>query len=323
MTLGIGIFDRYSFDYDYFEEIRDPSPYVTTRDAVIQLRDYKVDGRLRSISVGYGMELVPRLRMGLSVHRYFGKLEHTANTVTTALYQSNFTGDPGSAAFEHELSGWGITVGASGTVNERLDLGASFEAPFTVKGAITSPDSTSTIGSWMPYDQSVVIMPVGGEDVKVKYPGTLRAGLTYRPRNELATVFSVDIVRRFWSDVADESYRTAAFVSRGTLRNTWDVRFGLEHVFYNNVPARFGFRYLENYADPESNRSIFSGGVGYKAAEYQIDVTLQYHRQTSRQAFIFDRTLTWTDRPDDAAPTGFSKVEDGMVTLLLGVSRSF
>ncbi len=143
MTLGIGIFDRYSFNYDYSEEIRDPSPYVDTRDAVIQLRDYKIEGHLRSISVGYGMELVPRLRLGLTVHRYFGKLKHRANTLTTPIYQSNFLSDPGSAAFEHELSGWGITVGASGTVNERLDLGASFEAPFTVEGAITSRfDST-------------------------------------------------------------------------------------------------------------------------------------------------------------------------------------
>ncbi len=150
----------------------------------------------------------------------------------------------------------------------------------------------------MPYDQSMVVMPVGGEDVKIKYPGTLRAGLTYRPRNELATVFSVDVVRRFWEGIAADSYRTAAFISQSVpSANTWDVRFGLEHVFYNNVPARFGFRYLENYADPESNRSIFSGGVGYKAADYQIDVTLQYHRQTSRQAFIFDRTL-----PVDRSP---------------------
>ncbi len=322
MTVGIGVFDRYSFDYDYFEEIRDPSPYdPVTRDAVIQLRDYQIEGRLRSISFGYGMEIMPRLSMGISLHRYTGTLKHRASTRTTSLYQSNFTGDPGSAAFDHELRGWGWTAGVSGTVNERLEVGASFEGPFTVEGAISSMDST--IGTWMPYDQSMVVMPVQSGDVKVKYPGTLRAGVTYRPRNLLATVFSVDLVRRFWEGVADESYRTAAFVQSGTLRDTWDVRFGLEHVFYNNVPARFGFRYLENYADPESNRSIFSGGVGYQTAGYQIDVTLQYHRQTSRQAFIFDRTLTWTDRPDDAAPKGLSKVEDGMVSLLLGVSRSF
>ncbi len=322
VTVGIGIFDRYSFDYDYFEEIRDTNTSnVPSRDAVVQLRDYQIDGRLRSITFGYGMEITPRLRMGISLHRYTGTLTHTANTRTTALYLNTFTSDPGSAAFEHELRGWGWTAGLAGTVNERLDVGASFEGPFTVQGAISSMDST--IGSWMPYDQSVVVMPVTSGDVKVKYPGTLRAGVSYRPRNLLTTVFSVDLVRRFWEGVADESYRTAAFVSRGTLRDTWDLRFGLEHVFYNNVPARFGFRYLENYADPESNRSIFSGGVGYESAGYKFDVTLQYHRQTSRQAFIFDRTLTWSDGQVDPGPTSLSKVEDGMVSLLLGVSRNF
>jgi long-subunit fatty acid transport protein len=261
--------------------------------------------------------------LGLSIHRYLGTLEHTAHIQTFSPFEVQ--NGPVSAGFDHELRGWGWTAGLSSRINERLTLGASYEGAFTVKGALTSLDTT--VGTWFPYDQSAVLMPVGGSDVEIKYPGTLHAGVAFRPRNLLTTVFSADVVRRFWTDVADESYRTSAFMPQTPIRNTWDVRVGLEHVFYNQVAARFGFRYLENYADKESDRSIFSGGVGYGVAGYTFDVTLQYHRQTSRQGYIFDRNLSYTipgtTSGSAVAPPGLSKVEDGAVALLVGVSRSF
>ncbi len=321
MSFGIGVFDRYIFDYDYSEEIRDPSPFVDTRDAVIQLRQYHIEGRLRSITAGWGMEVIPRLSLGLSVNYYLGKLQHRVATSTTPTYENTFLSDPGPAAFDHDLDGWSVALGLEGRVSDRLDLGVNFESGFTVEGAITSMDST--IGTWVPYDREETVLAVGGEDVKIKYPSTLRAGMTFHPRNQLKTTFSFDLVRRFWEGVSSDSYRTAAFGGGYTLRDTWDVRVGLEHVFYNKVPARFGFRYLENYADPESQRSIFSAGTGWSTAGLTLEATVQYHRQTTRQDYLFDRTLEWTDRPPDVPDDGLSKVEDGTVTLLLGVSRRF
>ena len=72
------------------------------------------------------------------------------------------------------------------------------------------------------------------------------------------------------------------------LRDTWDLRVGLEHVFYNDLPLRVGFRYLENYADSESARSIYSVGMGYRLGRLGLDVTGMYTRQTSRQPFLFN-----------------------------------
>ena len=94
-------------------------------------------------------------------------------------------------------------------------------------------------------------------------------------------------------------------------------------MFYNKVPARFGFRYLQNYADSESARSIFSAGLGWEAAGFSLDLALQYHRQTTRQDYIFDRTLVWDDGTVDQAPEGLSKVEDSMLTLMLGLAKRF
>lgn len=327
MAVGVGIFTRYNFDYDYTEEIRDPEGRTGTvpngtRDQIIQERKYQIQGSLRSFSAGYGMDLIPRLSLGLSVHRYFGTLDHTASTQTTPNYENTLENDPGSAAYKHELSGWSFAVGLAGTVSDRVDLGASYETAFTVEGAISTADSS--INKWVPYDQDQAVLELGGGDVKVKYPGTLRVGMTLRPRNTLKTVFTIDVVRRFWEGVADDSYRPTAMSSYESARNTWDFRFGLEHVFYNKVPARFGFRYLENYADPESGRSIFSAGTGFESAGYGIDVTLQYQQQTTRQDYLFDRSIELSDRPQTyPAPQGLSKVEDGILALLVGVTKRF
>lgn len=325
MALGLGIFDRYVFDYDYAEEIRDNTNFSTPsgRDEVVQLRRYELQGRLRSVSMGYGVRLLPQLSLGLGLHRYFGTLENRVDI--TSFPRANpgdheLLSDPGNAAFRHELAGWSWSLGVSGSVHTHLDLGVSYEGPFTVKGAFSSPDSV--LGRWYPYDQSETVMEIGGGDVELKYPGTLSMGLTLRPQNVLSTVFSLELVHRWWSEVYRDSYRAATFTSAGEARNTWDVRLGLEHVFYNNMPARFGFRYLENYADRESARSIFSAGLGYEAAGFGVDLGLQYHRQTTRQDYIFDPTLVWTDGID-TPPAGLSKVEDGMFTLTVGLSRRF
>jgi hypothetical protein len=331
MTVGVGVYERYLFDYEYFEEVRDPEGRTNqvpggVRDQVIQTRDYSLDGRLRSLSFGYGMELMPqRLSVGLSLHRWFGTVDHVANMVTMENYETIYQNPPSSAAFEQELSGWSWTLGAQGRITPHVEAGVSYEGEYTLDGALTTADTTGTLGMWVPYDQEQRMAVDSGGDVEVRYPGTLAVGVALRPRNRLETVFSFDLVRRFWTGVDQESYRAQVLTAQGELRDTWDLRLGLEHVFPNGMPARFGFRYLENYADRESARSIFSGGVGFPAGGFVFDVTVQYHRQTSRQAFLIERTLVIEGRGDSPynEPQGLSKVEDGLVGVLVGVSRSF
>jgi long-subunit fatty acid transport protein len=208
---------------------------------------------------------------------------------------------------QQDLGGWGWSVGGYGRVNERVDVGVSFEGPFTLDGTRTtthkgptgaSPDTTTA------------------SEQKIDYPGTLRFGVTYHPRNIIRTTFSVEMERRFWETA--QEHGAGVFGDSLDVRDTWELRVGLEHLLYNGLPVRFGFRYLENYADPESERSIFSAGVGYKFAGYAIDVTGLYHRQTSRQGFLFNPTYGTFQAPDT-----LEKVEDSVVQLVVGVSRTF
>lgn len=321
LALGLGLFERYDFDYDYFEEFRDPSPFSEIRDTVQELRTFTVEGRLRSATAGLGARLYEddsvSASVGLAVHHYFGTIDQERR-------QSSVSPPADSVAvrftrLNHDLSGWAFSAGTLLQLNGRVDLGMAYERKSTLDGdrgsetTTVRPSGTTTVSSTVPDDD-------------LEYPDLLRWGMTYHPRNQLRTAFTVEAVRALWSQVAT-SYRHEQVLGQSQgrgLRDTWDVRLGLEHVFYNGTPLRLGFRYLENYAERESARSIFSAGVGFPVGGFVLDVTGQYHRQTSRQPLdtLFDPTTT-VDGDNFPAPEFDAKVEDSVVRLVLGFSRSF
>jgi hypothetical protein len=312
MAVGLGLFQRFDFDYDYFEEFRDPSPFSQIRDTIQDLRQLQVRGRLLSLTGGYGAELGAGAHVGLSVHRYFGTIEQDRRI-------AGFHAPPDSVqSLKHDLAGWGVSLGGLMRVNDRLDLGIDYEHRFSVKGTLAT-DTTSVRSSGTSVTHASV------PDVELEYPGTLRLGVAYRPRNELRTVFTVEAVRRFWSAVAT-NYRRALVSLPATpdFRDTWDVRMGVEHIFYNGTPLRAGFRYLENYSDRESSRSIFSAGFGVPVAGFMMDVTGQFQRQTSRQplGILFDPTTT-VGGDTFPAPAYDAKVDDSVVRMVVGISRGF
>jgi hypothetical protein len=326
MSLGAGIFDRFNFDYDYFEEFRNPSgfppnPGEPARDQILETRTIAQDGRIRSLSVGYGAEIVGPARIGISLNRYFGKIT-TRTTVVDWL-----RGAKTQENLIRDLTGWGWTVGGQGRVTQRLAVGISLEGPFTMEG----PYTYDFVDEGASFDTMFV------SNEKIDYPAALRFGFTYYPRASVATTFSADFVRRFWKDLDDtfaqrlretlppdfsqDSYLVKlAAVNPG---DTWDMRLGLEHTFYSKLPVRFGFRYLGNYSDEESQRSIFSAGLGYRIQEFQLDVTGAYHRQTSRQPFLFNQNYVAPDGSVFPAPDTDTKVEDSLLQVVFTVSRSF
>jgi hypothetical protein len=301
-ALAIGLFDRYDTDYDYQEEIRSSDPNDPVRDRIEQYNRFAADGRLRSVTLGYGREVLPSVSIGLAAHRYYG-------TLTTMREYLPVNDDPYRYRLDRDLSGWGYSVGAHLRAYDRLELGVSVEGPFTVSGAHRVfvdegqgfVDSTSS--------------DLGG-DFEVKYPATVAFGFAYHPRNTLRTVFTAEARRRFWEKLDDE-WRNAQDEA-ASLRNIWDFRMGVEHLFYNGMPARFGFRFVQNYDDRESDRTIFSAGTGYTFDMLRVDLTGQYTRQTSRQGFIFGNGASGVPNPP-VRP----KVEDSGLRFTLGVSRDW
>jgi len=311
IVVGTGIYERYDAEYDYFEEVRDPDPDSLVRDTILQFNELRSDGQLRSWSTGLGTELIEGVDVGVTVHRYFGEFDRVARVAPTDAAASY-------ARFVRELSGWGWTVGASVDATSRITLGASYEAPVRVEGSHRT--TTGTTGAGMADPDA----PAAG-DYAIEYPAVINLGFTYRPQNELATTLSVQATHRMWEDLEDtyqdEVVRLAEEAGGSAVferHDTWDLRMGVEHVFYNGTPLRFGFRWIGNYLDDEVYRTVFSAGVGQRVGGLSIDLTGLYHRQSSRQPYLFDPSV-----PGYEGAELINEVQDSVVSFLLGVSRGF
>jgi opacity protein-like surface antigen len=307
VSVAAGIFERYDVDYDYFEEVRT----TANTDEILQFNDITHDGRLRSASAGLGAAVHEKLRLGAAVHYFFGELDFERR-------EAQISGDPMVNTVLRDLDGWGWSVGASIDPIERVSLGVNYEGKAALSGEHTSRFTAQGITVADPE-------AAADGDYDLDYPAALTFGITYRPRHELTTTFSAEACRRWWSELedgyADARPGSAAKALVGdasaNYRDTWDFRLGVEHVFYNGMPVRFGFRYLENYADAESDRAIFSAGIGHDVGGYRLDVTGQFHHQMFRRGFLFSRD----DQSTQEQAT--TRVEDTVIRLVVGVERAF
>lgn len=299
VTAALSLTDRYSFAYDFSEQIRDPNSYNSPRDAVLQERAVEIDGTLRDLSAGAAVELGSRISLGAAAHYAFGSRDQTRRVrdyeVPTASLLDNANFD---------MEGLNFTFGARLHVDERLELGLSYETPL----AVTGNSLTETFYGAYPDSVRSVAGTTG-----IDYPRAWRAGLAYRPRSAPRTVFTVDAAWREWSDLKDSRLPGDNPL---LLQDALDVSIGVEHRFYNGLPVRFGFRRLDAYDDREVGTSFFTGGVGLDAGGGTVSVSVELSKQQSIRDHWF------------AYPAGYvveqqARVEATTFRLGLGWSRAF
>jgi len=202
-------------------------------------------------------------------------------------------------AVSRRISGHSVTLGAAWRTGDRLDLGLAYE---------TAPRLHEDYTRWQ--DDSVVSAPRSNVDARL--PSRLLFGVAYRPRNALRTTFALDGVYTPWSDLRDPLLPDAGFV------DTWDLRFGLEHVYYNGLPGRIGFRYARSYALREADRATFTFGLGYHPGRIALDLSGEIGKRISRQEPLWPR-----EEQGAAVGTGRDRVEDTVLRLFLGAELGF
>ena len=293
ILVSAGIFNRYDPRYDYMDELRTSD----RTDRILNNRRITTEGMLRTATVGAAIPLGKGSGFGAAVNYYFGTITDRRVTV------ENPTRDDASVSedrkFERKLDGASVTLGAVARVNERLNLGVSIETAPQIHDDYTSWDGVTVVS---PEESS------GDLDLPLRVQG----GATYRPRNTFATTFAMDVIYMPWSDVEDHVNPDRE------LEDTWDVRFGLEHVFYNGLPARIGFRYAESYAMDEADRAAFTFGFGYVVDAMSIDISGEVGKRVTRQDPIRPRS-----QESEAVGLGKDRVEDTLVRVFLGVDYAF
>lgn len=275
VVVGLSLTDRYPFQYTFNEEVRNPAFYPEEeRDILMEERELEVSGTLRNLSLGAGVQLHERFSVGGAVHYAFGKRTEVVSV------RDNWEED-GSYRTEEEmdLEGVNFTLGLKGSLNPRLDVGFSWESQLYADGetngeyTFADPDSVFT-------SESLAL-----DDTYFRYPNIFRGGVTFRPRTDPKTVFTMDLEYIPWHEMADSRY--PGYDNPRNLEDTKDVRIGLEHTFYNGMPLRFGFRHVNSYLDRDASASLFTAGIGVPYGSGVFSASLELGKVTSVQDHIF------------------------------------
>ena len=288
-AVAVGLFERYDPRYDYYDERRS----VTT-DAIVSERTMRTAGVLRTASAGAAWPIGTGSGLGAAVHYYFGTI-----TDRDALVAYGAGGSAAVSRLERRLHGVSGILGATIRAGNRLQLGASFE---------TAPRLHQDFTSWQ--GDSVTSAPRSNGDLEL--PSRAQVGGTYRPRNALRTTFAFDLVYRPWSKTEDDLTPGRA------LEDTWQACFGLEHVFYNNLPGRIGFRYGRSYGQRGADAATFTFGFGYRVDRLRLDLAGEVGKRESRQAPVWPRA-----DQGPAVGLGQDRVEDTLARVSLGTAIEF
>ena len=309
VVLSVALADRYPFSYTFEEELRNPSPFPPgqgepARDLLIEERMREVTGTLRDLSFGMGAGVHEKISVGAAVHYAFG----TRKELNTVRDMDNIAPDDSySTMDEFELSGVNFTLGARGVINERLEVGVAWESQLTATGdrVLTMLDDTGSV--------------VETHEGSIKYPNMFRAGLTFRPRTDPRTTFTVELEYKPWSELVDAEF--PGDDNPQNLNDVTDVRVGLEHMFYNGIPLRFGFRHFDSYADRDASASVFSAGVGAPIGGGMLSASLELSKLSSVQAHQFPYPADYFG--DNFRTDPFARVDDTRFRIGLGYKLEF
>lgn len=288
VVLAAGAWDRYDPRYDYRDERRT----TATTDQIVSERDITTTGTLRALSGGAGVPLPHGIRLGAAFNVYTGRIRHRDALIPRT---NGVTGRV--TAERRDLSGVSGTLGSAFRLGERIDAGVAWESGPRLRDR---------------YDVSIDDLTSQSAERDVYLPPRVTMGAAYRPRNALRSVFAVDAVWTPWSNVTDPDRPTVK------LRDTWDVRFGLEHLYAAGLPGRIGFRYERSSELREADRVWFTFGAGWRIAASQLDAGVELGKRTSRQEPVWSR-----DEQASAVGAGLDRVDDTIARFTLGADWSF
>lgn len=250
-AVAIGYRPRFDMNYKYHVQYRDPDTQTEPMDKV--LYDYYADGGggVNAFSVVLGQEVADDVYVGLGVDFLRGDYDLSERTV----YPTESDEEDVDARSEfNDVSGTQFTLGLLVETLHRVDVAVVYRAPFDLEVGDYSiraagSDSAST-GSF-----------------DYHYPEAFGIGFEYHPRNLIMTTVSFDVEYTKWSNFDDGLLEESP-----DLDDTVVYRVGVEHGFYDDTQARFGFVYEPSYTDNRIVRTGFCMGVGVDVLGMRLDI---------------------------------------------------
>ena len=292
--LGLSFGPVWDYQYEFTQEIRSPDPFIRPRDQLIALNDFRSDGRIDGWTLGVGIAPWKKFEFGVSVQFLEGSQELLQRvnlvqeeTVTT------------EAASIHSLTGGRFILGASLRATPHFDFAALVKTRATLDGNFRlagSPTPTPPVGQ----------VPPSSGSAEIRYPAQLGFGVAYYPRAKVRTTVTLDLGYTSWSD-----YRHTLHPGID-LDDTWDARVGIEHVFRESYPMRFGFHYRPSPQDLEIASTAFTFGLGMDLWLLTTDLAIEI----SDRKYRIDRQFDFGEPPQNQRDL----LEENGLSLLLALS---
>ena len=324
------------FDYKYTEYIRDNNSFAINKDELLGTNSLTSSGSLNEWTAGAALYMPGTLRLsiGLSVSDLSGNIDAESRVA----YKPDLTEDL-IAEHSRSLDGKIVRFGFSVRPGDHVVLGAAYRSGFSLDGD----------ASWKSISPVAAVCDTT-TPFHAEYPGRLSTALTFMPRNALRTRFSFEIGFEPWSghsidygnrvSAADDStmltFDPASYEAPDSslvfsmlpvpsptefIKNVWDFRVGVEHVFPNGVPLRFGLKMQPHVSDTSVRSAAFSAGSGWRTGNFIFDFGFEVKTAKYTMPDIFPDTLysafiadlesdrTGNDNVSDFSAVGFMSIK--------------
>ncbi|WP_303851100.1 OmpP1/FadL family transporter [Seleniivibrio woodruffii] len=310
LTFGVAFYVPYGLDLKWNADPNEnPAAYNTyhswyMREVVTPSLSYKVNDKL---SIGAGIS-IGKAKAGNERKRYVPeKMKNStymagvaqANGVPSA--QAPAVGAALAAAYT-ELDGADIDMEYEDNFNWSYNLGVLYKFTDKLTGGITyrsysniDLEGDAEVTPEMAYWKNENL----GSDTAVDTPDSIQFGLEYKVTPKFKV--EADIVRTFWSRIGSYTVYMDDYLLQSELdptfipganeeyfernwKDTWQYRVGAEYLLNDKVALRAGYYYdptvvPEDTFDvlwPDSDKHVFSGGVGLNFGKVTVDTVVQY-----------------------------------------------
>jgi long-chain fatty acid transport protein len=295
LTLGVAFYVPYGLDLKWNpNENENPAAYNTfhswyLREVITPSLSYKVNDKL---SLGAGIS-IGKAKAGNERKRYVPqKMTVASPLMPSALADAYADLDGAKIKMEYEDNfNWSYNLGAVYKFNDKFTGGITYRSYSNIDLEGTA-DVSPEMKDWN--NQHV------GSTTAVDTPDSIQLGVEYKVTPKFKV--EADIVRTFWSriesyTVAFDNYLLQSNVSPGQIpgaiaeapfqrdwKDTWQYRLGAEYQLNEKVALRAGYYYdptvvPEDTFDvlwPDSDKHVFSGGVGLNFGKVTVDTVVQY-----------------------------------------------
>jgi len=273
-VLSLGFLPFLDYSYNYLEEVGFPntSPEYK-KDKILGYNSIDNEGSLNLIPVGLSFMPLDQLSVGIQVGVLTGAVDYKKSMVPVKELFSDeeYAEIYSQEEVENALNTTPVvsSLGLNYNLNERLALAMSARLPFTVK-----------------YDQSTTEEGVQDtaftSDYSLTYPMQLGFGLEYRFTNILEARILLDFIYDFWSKFEDSRIASLDYY------DTYSLRVGVEHNFFDQVPLRVGFSYSTLRESRDFSKTLLSVGSGVNIKELAVNFALGFSSFQYYQYDMFD-----------------------------------